>query len=180
MPSSSRSGGAASPYRDPKVAAATVTPKPPPTAGANDVRAGSFLVAAGGCGDKHKANGTGSSAALRRSKGGGGGDLLLRREQATPGPVASYRCGGCGDKDNGAGSSVAFRRSPLPTFNVQSSLALLVSADIFLNTREPPCMLHRQNKPFPPHRLESCCKERVLTSLICDLHSILHHNKLAI
>ena len=94
MPSSSRSGGAASPYRDPKVAAATVTPKPPPTAGANDVRAGSFLVAAGGCGDKHKANGTGSSAALRRSKGGGGGDLLLRREQAKPGPVASYRCRG--------------------------------------------------------------------------------------
>ena len=94
MPSSSRSGGAASPYRGPKVAAATVAPKPPPTAGANDVRAGSFLVAAGGCGDKHKVNGTGSSAALRRSKGGGGGDLLLRREQATPGPVASYRCRG--------------------------------------------------------------------------------------
>ena len=88
MPSSSRSGGAASPYRGPK--------KPPPTAGANDVRAGSFLVAAGGC----------------------------------------------GVKDNGAGSSVAFRRSPLPTFNVQSSLAL-ASVDVFLNVKEPPCMLHR-------------------------------------
>ena len=86
-----------------------------------------------------------------------------------------------GARCKGRAKDAGRNKSLLPTrhFNVQSSLAL-ASVDVFLNAREPPCMLHRQNKPFPPHRLESCCKERVLTSLICVLHSILHHNKLAI